>query len=285
MGNSMLGFPNRCDSATLTGGSWSSTLPRSNLQNRILGRVARTSDDALASTKFDADLGSSKRIRTIALVNHNFSLDAQFRIRGSEVSNFASTTYDSGWTEVWPVVFPYQVLAWEDETWWTGKYTSEQIEGYIKTLVHTLSINTYARYWRIEIDDTTNPDGYIQIGRFFISPAWQFLKNPSYGASQGWNTKTDIQEAIGGAEYFQRRNPFRSARFTLDFMTEDEAFANAFEIQRRAGINEEVLYIHDPDDTVHALRRQFLGRLRELSTIEYPWPDLNKTAFEIKELI
>jgi hypothetical protein len=94
-----------------------------------------------------------------------------------------------------------------------------------------------------------------------------------------------VTSARSGAEYFDEQIPARVERFTLDFMQEDEAFGRAFELQRQAGVHSEILFIHDPDDTVHALRRQFLSRLRALSPIDFPSFNLNGTAFELKELL
>lgn len=286
MANCMLGFPNRTDAATLSGGSWTAGLPLSLLQSRVIGKTARTVDAALASTKFDIDLGAAKKIQLIALVNHNFSLAATFRITASTSPSFSPLVYDSGWSDVWPEVYPFGTLEWEDDNWWSRKYTAEETSGYIASLIKILPTFKLARYWRIEINDTTNAAGYVQVGRLFIGPAWQPVINMSYaGASIGWETKTEVQEALGGAEYFQRRTPYRVQRFSLDAMAQDEAFSQAFEIMRRAGIDQEILFIHDPDDTVHALRRRFLARLRTLNAIEYPYGTTNKAGFEVKELL
>jgi hypothetical protein len=470
----ILGFPNRIDACTLSGGSWVAGLPLDNLKNRVIGKVARSTDDALASTKFDIDMSSAKIVNALAVINHNLSLAAQFRIRatnestatnlltyseqfdnaawtktrstvsanaetapdgqatadklvedgtasnnhyaytlatiaattvytwsiyakagertwlgmsaydgsthltyfnlsagtvgtnasgntasiesigdgwyrcvitrtsgagttgaiecylaegdsditfsgdgtsglylwgaqleaGSTVTSYYPTTsssatrpagymdswqnylYDSNWQDVWPSVYPYESLEWESDNYWSGQYTEEEISGYTTALVHILPSLKVARYWRIEFDDTSNSDGYVQCGRVFIGPTWEPEENVANGAAQlGWETKTDVQEALGGAEYFQRRTPFRVSRFTMDILSESEALANAFEIQRRAGVDQEVLWIHDSADTVHQLRRRFLGRLRQLSPIEYPYGNLNKTAWEVKELI
>lgn len=279
----MIGFPNRIDGGTLSGGSWLAALPLANLQNRIIGKVARSSTDATADTKFDIDFAAEKNIRALSLTNHNCSINARYRIRASTVSNFATSVYDSGWLDVWPDVYTTDNLEWEDDNWWTCKYTDEQRAGYTAALIHILPANTLARYWRIEIDDTANAAGYVQVGRVFIGPAWQPTNNMSYGLQIAWETKTDIQEAMGGAEYFQRRTPYRVQNIVLDWLSTDEALSNAFEIQRRAGIDAEVLWIYDPDDTVHALRRRWLGRIRKLSPIEHPYLNINKVAFEIKE--
>jgi hypothetical protein len=44
--NIVVAFPNRIDQANLTGGAWSGTLPRENVQDRLLSKVARTTNDA-----------------------------------------------------------------------------------------------------------------------------------------------------------------------------------------------------------------------------------------------
>lgn len=285
MSNCMIGFPNRTDAATLSNGSWVSTLPLANLQNRVLGKVARSADATLASTKFDMDLGAPKNIRLAAIINHNCSLTALMRLRGASDSGFTSVVYDSGWTAVWPVVYTTSSLEWEDDNWWSCQYTAEEMAGYTAAFVQALPTNTLARYWRIEINDTTNSAGYVQIGRVFIGPAWQPSISMTYGEAIAWETATTAQTALGGAEYFQRRTPYRVQTFTLNWMNTDEALSNAFEIQRRAGMDAEVLWVFDPDDTVHALRRRFIGRLRKLNPIQHPYLNTHSTAFEIKELL
>jgi hypothetical protein len=285
MRNVLICFPNRIDQATLSGGTWEATLPRSNLQNRTLGKVARTSTDATSATQFDVDLAVERFIRCIALVNHNISLAGKARIRASTVSNFATTVYDSGWVDVWPTVHAFGDVAWGEINWWDGKYSDEERAGYTATYPLLLTTAIQARYWRVEIDDTSNAAGYIQIGRVFIGDGWQPEYNMSYGASIGWEPQTEIQQAKSGAEYFDRRTPYRVVRFELPVLSHDEGMGKAFELFRRAGIDQEVFYAFDPTDTIHALRRQYLGRLREMSAIEYPYYNLNKTGFEIKELL
>ena len=286
MSNLMLGFPNRCDEATLSGGSWSATLPLANLQNRTLAKKARSTGLTLANTQFDLALPSTRQIRALAFVNHNLSFAAQYRIRGSlQAGVFDSPIVDSGWQNVWPLVYTDSQLEWEDDNWWSGQYTLEQVTGITWQRIHIFSSTALARYWRIEFDDTANTAGYIELGRLFIGPVWQPSANASYGASIGWETRTQIDESISGAEYFDRRNPYRVARFQLDHVPLDEALGNGFEITRRAGLDAEVLYLHDPADTVHALRRQFLGRMRSLSALEQPYYNAGAQPYEIKELL
>jgi hypothetical protein len=281
----MIGFPNRVDAATLSNGSWLSSLPLSNLQSRILGKVARSTDATNASTKLDIDLGSGKKVRLVCLINHNISISGRYRVRGGSDNTFVTTSYDSGWNDVWPVVFPWPILDWTDDNWWSGKYTAEEIAGFTTALVVILPYDIVAEYWRIEIDDTTNAAGYVQAGRIFIGPALSPTYAHVFGSSVGWETKTDVQEAIGGAEYFQRRAPYRVSKVNFAGLTEDEGMSLAFELDRRAGIDQEVFWIHDIADTVHALRRRFLARIRQLDQIEFPYPNNMTRAYELKELL
>lgn len=285
MSNTLICFPNRADQATLSGGTWETTLPRADLQNRTLGKVARTSNLLTASTQFDIDLGEERFIRALSLVSHNLTLDALIRVRGANAPDFSATEHDSGWIEAWPVAYPFGVVRWGEVNWWDGKYTDEERAGYTATFAHILAGSTRARYWRVEIDDTTNADGYIQIGRLFLGDGWQPDYNMSYRAGIGWETGTEVQLARSGAEYFDRRTPHRVVRFALEWMSEDEGLVRAFELFRRAGIDQEVFYAFDPADTTHVLRRQFLGRLRQLSAIEFPHYSTTAAGFEIKELL
>jgi hypothetical protein len=289
----MLGFPNLIDSAAVSGGSWMSSLPLSNVKDRVLGRVARSADDSIASACMVINLNKACKIRALAAINHNLSVNAKFRVRASlnalavgyADADWQAQDYDSGWQDVWPVVYASNSQEWEDDNWWTGKYTTDEMAGYTPSLIHLLPADILVQVVRLEFNDTLNPAGYVQVGRVFAGPVWQPSINMGTGASLGWETDTDGQKAIGGAEYFQRRTPYRVASFVINYLSVDEAFGRAFEMQRQAGVDREILFIHDPDDTLHALRRRFLGRLRELSAIEYPYSLYNSAAFKVKEIL
>lgn len=285
MANCLIGFPNIFDTATLSNGSFQPTLPITNLQTRVLGQLARTTDLELSSTVIDIALPKAKSARIVALCNHNISLYAKYRLRASADPGFSTSLFDSGWVAVWPIIYPYGSLPWEDARWWSGKDSLDSLAGQYATLTIILPKAVVARYWRLEIDDSGNKAGYIQAGRVFIGPAWQPSVNPSFGMGTGWETKTDVQTALGGAEYFGRRVPYRVTKFTIDYLTETEGLTQAFDIDRMAGIDQEVFWVHDPNDTVHAQRRQYLGRFQALNPLQYPVFNMTTKAYEIKELL
>lgn len=281
----MLGYPNLIDSATLAGGSWLSSLPVTNLQTREMGEKAQSVDLQVANTQLTINLGSQTAVQLFAAAAHNFSINAQYRLRSFSDAGFTVNTSDTGVTDVWPVVYPYGTLPWEHPSWFGGKYAASEIAGYNATLIVPLAITQLSQYWKFEIFDTTNAAGYVQFGRIFIGPGWQPSKNMSWGQSLGWETKTEVQETESGSEVFKVMTPYRVEKYRLDSLTRDEAMANLFEIQRRAGVDKEILWLENPYDTVHAIRTQFLARMRVLSPVEYPYFSNNSAAVELKELI
>lgn len=281
--NVLLGYRNRIDRATLSGGSWLSSLPLTNLKNRVLkSRKARSVGRLPSATTFDVDLGGAHISRVFMLAGHNAYLDATFRLRCGNDPTFATVLHDSGIQLVWPAVNSSLDLPWEAENWWGGQYTEEEREGYTWTLSYDIGASVDARYWRIEIFDESNPAGYFEAGRAFIGPAHQFGVNMSLGASQGWETDTQAMKARSGTEYFDPREPFRVTRFTTDWMSLDEGML-AFDIQRVSGIHNEVVLFFDPANSRHSLRRNYLGRLRKLSPVEYPYITNTRSAWEVKE--
>lgn len=286
MANYLLAWNNRADIGTLSGGNWLAALPLTNLQNRQVQRVARSAGVSLADTKFDIDFGSAQGVRCVALIVHNISATGKVRITGATSSGFVSPEYQSAWIDAWPAgVINAHLLEWEDDNFWLGTLTQEQRAGYNAPFVHVLPSQQYLRYWRIEIDDTTNPAGWVHIGRLFMASSWQPTYNASYGASLGYEDPSETVTSLGGAEYFDVRGKYRVHRFTLDFLSAEERYTYVHELQRLVGTTGEVLVVPNKDDAATLVQRSFVGRLRSLSPSTQPHFSAFSTSFEIKELL
>lgn len=286
MSNILLAYQNRTDEGVLSGGSWLASLPLANLQNRLVQRVARSSNTANASTKFDVDFGGVRTIGVIALVVHNISVSGKVRILADDAADFATPTYDSGWVDVWPSgMIPQDLLAWEDDNFWLGTLSQAARAGYQSPYIHVPAAPQTYRYWRVEIDDTTNADGYVHIGRLFMSPAWTPAINYSYGAGLGYKDTTQVERSLSGAEYFDVQGKAREFSFTLEGLTDTEAYDVILQLQRVAGIHGEVLQIADRDDTTRIPARAYVGRLLDLQPIDNTQPDRFKVQLKIRENI
>lgn len=285
MENVILAFPNRIDECTLTNGSWLMTLPLANLQDRIIRHVARSTDATTASTKFDAALTKNRPVKIIALINHNLSTIAKYRIRVSTVSGFATTVHDTGWVNVWQTLWAFGYVEWGEDNWWNGTLNNEDRLGYVSNLIVCLPNNLKGQYIRIELDDTANAAGHIDIGRVVIAPGWKPQTNYNFGLTMQYNDVTEVETSLAQVEYFNQKMKHRTTKFELEWLTPEEAYNSIFEMQRYLGISGEVFLIPDFADSRNLIRRAYLGRMKQLNAIEYPRDNFYKHGFEIKEVV
>lgn len=285
MANAFIAFPNRIDEATLSGGSWVPSLPLTNVQNRLLGKVARTVDLNPSSSQFTIDLTKLRFMRLFSIINHNFSLDASYQIQTSDVPDFSVIAYDSGVIPVWESVYSTAELEWEFDNFWFGQLQEEEREGFTLNLIHIPEEPVANRYVRFNFWDETNADGFVQFGRVFLSGDWQPSINASYGLQLGYESRTVVDEAISGAEFFDRRKGPRVVRFNINNLQEDEAMTRSLDMQRILDTHGEVFFVYDPEDTIHLLRRSFLARPRQLNPLEIVFNDRWNSNYELKELI
>jgi hypothetical protein len=284
MSNTIIGYQNRIDAATFAAyGSWSTSLPLTNIKTRQLSKKARSTNAANSSTKLRFALDEERIIGSVAIVNHNMQKDATWRYRVYSDSGYATLVYDSGTINVWPLM-PFGSYEWEDSRFWDLQLSAEEIALFTKTLTYVPSTVTSARYYQIEFFDSTNTDGYVELGRIFVGAIYQPALNMSLGASIGDETNTIVDVALSGAEFFDRRNSSRVAQFTLDHLAYNESIING-DIMKISGVDAEVLYIYDDNTALDLHRRAFLGRLRALSPISQPYNTRYQTTYEIKELL
>lgn len=287
MANIFLAWQNRTDDGTLSGGSWLSSLPLVNLQNRQVQKVARSTNATTASTQFQIDLSTARNIGVVALVGHNISVTGQVRISCSDTATFTTTQYTSGWVDVWPAgVVPMASLNWEDTNFWLGTLSDEQRKGFQSPYILRLASAQIARYWKVEISDVNNTDGYLQVGRLFMAAGWTPSINYTYGAALGYQDPTPVDTSLSGAEYFDVRPKYRVMDLGFDYLGQTDAYGYVLEMQRVAGVSGELLVM--PDGGADASQRpiiSFVGRLRQMGATSQTKPNAYSVKFEIKELL
>lgn len=286
MRNVFIGYQNRIDEAALSLGVWSGGLPRSNLQDRLLSKVARTANVALASTQFLAALTAQRPMSAVALINTNLSRAAKYRVSLYTDAALTNQVYDSGWRDVFALwTWVFGEIAWEDSRFWDGRPTAEDLQWFPRDVIHVFDHRRLARYVKVELDDTTNADGYVQLGRAFIADGWTPEWNMTRGASIGHKDLSTVLTSPSGVDFHTERAVERSVRFELRWLSNGEAMNRAFDLQRIAKTVNEVLFVWDPDDASAVHRLSFLGRVRELDFISYPFSRANSIPYEIKEIL
>lgn len=282
MGSVCIAYPNRAATATLSGGVWQTGL--SPLLTRPLADVARSSGLALAATRFDVDLGQTRAISFIALVRHNLSIAARVRISIGSTPG-AADIYNSAWLDAWPAVRPRDAQSWYAAGWWNGKLTAEErslVSGDYSLLLPTVVI---ARYMRVEIDDQTNPAGYVEAGMLFIADGWRPVVNMDWGYTLQWQDRTQVDETASGQEFFGQKARRRRASFRLSWMPTDEAMGRALDLDGQLGLSGDLYFLTDTDDTLHKMRRSFLCRLEQTSEITHAGYDRHGKAYQVIERI
>lgn len=169
-------------------------------------------------------------------------------------------TYDSGIFDVWPEVYG-DTPEWEDDNWWTGKYTDEEISSYRSPTRPYVLDNVYlCKTITIEVDDTSNAHSHIDIGMVEVSRGWQLEVNPDVGAQFGFRFRSRSVEAESGKKEFQRRSKPRVFNGTVGLASADETYENAYEDQRQLDEDTVFLWFPHPLEEKHWLRNSYLAR-------------------------
>lgn len=217
---------------------------------------------------------------TPTLAGNQLAGDVLTCVSGEYVSSEPAA--DSGWQDVWPVVYPWY-LAWEHPSFWDGRVTEEERRNYPKDFIYDIGETATARYWLTEFSDTTNDDGYVEFGRLFISRGYQPSHNFNYDNEFGWQDDT-LEVAALGAEYFDVRVPVRVFNCVIENIEEDEALVYLFEMQRRVGKKGQLVVVLDPDATTHWQRKSFIARNIEITPLSNPHYNRHSAAMRLREI-
>ncbi|CAI8742920.1 conserved protein of unknown function [Methylococcus capsulatus] len=259
----LLGHTNRIDAATLSGGTWNSLYPLTNLQDAALARVARSVGTTSGASTIVIDCGAAKDIRTLGLVNHNIRSTGTVRLEGSNAVGFSPLVADSG-----------AVTVYADTVAANPTFTLDLGAVYL------------ARYWRITISDSGNPAGYIRLGRVFLGDGWQPTEtNFSWGKILGIENPSVVSVLPSGRRVVDVRPPSRNQKYQIKDLTKSDALREVFQIAWTHGLDKEVLLFEDPADNTYADVNNFLATIRQLPAIEYPYLDAYSAAFEFSEII
>lgn len=291
MANAMFCLPNWVDgTATITpvlsGGSWDATQSLDKLAQDDVNDSAYSTAVTTVATQGEIDLGAPRDVRAFAISNHNISNQGLFRIRASNTAgDFSSPEYDSGWFDAVPIIYPFGSLFWGHPSFWTGKPTDEDRIGAKFPIIKTFDL-VLARYWKFEIDDTANSDGYIRLDRLFIARGIQPTFNMAYGQTNiGWVSNTKVSVTNSQRRIYQEKRNRRSIALEIQNLTYAEAFANYFDMQGERDIFKQLFFIFDPDDTALMHRRAFLATMNKANPLQFPYFNRNNVPLELLEVI
>lgn len=246
MANIIILSPRDSDAATLAASSQVTTLPVANLQNMQPKKKWRT--DAALTPYIEFDFGSAGcAANGFALIGHNLTSAATLRIRGKATYPVTSSpTIDTTALSAWPS---------------TGKPTDASWPHYLSWLSWTKPVAL--RYWRLDISDGANTDGYIQAGRVMLGEYWQpsLLSVDVGGTFLGFD-QIDAQDVSDYGETFTDRRNVSAPRIfelTISAAERDEVLTGIADIRRLRGMWGDVACLIDPAATTHFHRQAMQG--------------------------
>lgn len=291
MANCLFSYPDRTLSATVetAGNTWLTSLPLTNVKNRLKTKVARSAGVTTSDTKFDITLADTYAVRIVAILCHNASKTATVKLSFSNVSKGGSELGSYSGLEFWPSYYPSETpLEWEETDFWGGTISDADASDYKPSpdFWYVLPQVIMCKYIRVEITDTSNTAGYFQLGRCFVGNGFQPNVNMAYDASIVWKQDVYKEKAIGGTEWFEIKSQAREIQGKLSDMSIGEGMVQVFERQRKLGQEGELFFIFDPDDTVLLYKlRSMLCRFSEESPLSFPYFDTSSGDFKLVEVI
>lgn len=280
--NLTIGFPLR--SCTLAGGSWLTARPLTKALNfRELNDPARSTDATTDSTQFVATLTEGSRpVGCVALADHNLSLDALVRVRLLDSED--AEIEDSGWVEAWPEVYGAFSLDWGDPAFMSLRPNANELAQEIATFVHLFDTSRICAKVEVQIDDTDNPDGYVDIGFFAAANATELTINLAYGAREGFEQRSYRQVSQGGNRYVERRNKPRVLEG--DVVMETGMRRSLIDrMQRECDLDKPFVVIQEPSADLFRPLTQWLAYWSELTPGERAYYGLDRQVIKFEQVL
>lgn len=262
MSNTAFGWLNQVKTAALSVGSAAANMGAGNLQidqgsPDVGWQTASGVLTDAAGAWLLIDSGNSATVwRAFGLFRGNLSAAATVRWRvGSALSGGRITTasYDS------------------------GTIAAGVLPGYLQSLV-VAPADQVGRYCEVDINDSANPDAFINIPLAYAGPLFMPTVAASFSSTVGRTDQTDEVVTLGGQEFPMNRYVQRVWSVNLARITIAETWASVMELDRvcRAGGN--VLFA--PDVTsAHLAAEAVFGRVKSPSAVSYPYGGSDSRAW------
>lgn len=269
---------NAVDTATLTSADFTATLPVTNLQLEGRARVARTST-ATGTKTINGNFAGTTLCSALVLYGHNLSGTATWRLRLYAGTNQTGTVvYDS------TTLTPQTVVGWGAFQWGVESWGSYIFRDWEQPFYALFFADTYALSFKLELDDSLNPAGYLQAGRLIIGRYLSPYYNASYGLSLSWDTSSQQRRTLGGSVRTDRRATFRRLSFDLEALAAGER-ALWLDLARSMSLHKEMFVSVYPGVGGELERdHSILCKFGQVPSSVLPMPDRWSMKFEFIEV-
>lgn len=267
MSSFVLYHTNAIDTAALAGGSWQPNLPLTNLYSPSTTKRARSTNATLASTQFTVNLAEAVTARGIQIIATNLSAAGLYRITWYTDQTYTAAVDSTGWIPIgssidWTDVGEW--FDWLDPDFWLGAQPIVDPDNRGIDIRYTFAEPTAVQYLKIEFDDQTNADAFIEVGHVFIGRA--FIPTFNVGPEPTFQriSLTAVKDAIGGGQYFSRRGSRKRLSVVWPMMPREESLDELDEIIRIQDIDRPVYVDLDPENLGSGRNTAFLARIQTM---------------------
>lgn len=173
------------------------------------------------------DLGSAQTAKAIVLLDHNFTSGATITLKANSSDSWAAPAYSQALTHNSDIIVYY--------------------------------MNQTYRYWRIEVTDAGNQDGYISMSELFLGTYFEPSLFYSFGPYKKKKAFETVKELPSGVRSYQMHNrqTLLNLEFTTAILTDVTGFETLFDavkdtsalVSRPCFVN---LNTDAPNNTVYA---------------------------------
>jgi len=220
---------------TIAATSSDTNFPASNLAHPFRSRVWRSSSVAVAQ-RVVFDLGSTEEIDSFALLFNPIAGE------GIKLSDTAVIKLQANATDSWAAPAINQTVT---------------LDNAYEVATHFFATSQSYRYWAVEITDTANAYGYIEIAKVLLSKATQLGQTPEIGFTDTLEDQSKTTETPYGHRYADVYPTRRSFEFNYAAMTEADIETLQM-IFRRVGKVTPIAVALDPTATLFDKDRFFL---------------------------
>ncbi len=223
---------NQGDAATMTASpAVTASLPVTNLQTQPRASVMRTT--SAADQEIKLSWAAARILSAVALVRHNLTSAATWRVQIYSDAAWTTLTYDSGAV----AAAPGKALG--DLSWGIDPLGASVFTGWSYAFSSLYFAPVAGQSAIITLSDAGNPDGYMQASRLFVGAHIEPQYNPSYGFKLGWKENTVTTRTDGGSLRSDPTVPYRTLSASLDWIAEEER-ASLLDALRQVGKRQDI---------------------------------------------
>lgn len=261
---------------TISGTNINGSYPVTNTVSDLRGIVCRTTT---TSTTINITWASSQSISAVVLPYTNLTSTSTLRVRLYSDEAMATQLYDSGVLSSGILLAGTSLLS---NTFGSNYRYSFGGGSCIRKYFTQYST---CRAIKLDIVDTSNTDGYIEIGKIVVGSYWSPTYNTEFGLSVGIADSSTKLRTQNGSLITDVGTSNKFMSFNLSYMNSTDR-DTLFNIINSIGTKASLYISLFPEDadTNKEYIHQIYGRLSDLATISHPMYSIYASTINIEEV-